>query len=114
MDTHVMPKETLAELLFFLAENEEFGSVKKLLVDGFTIEEVRAALRELAEGLRKEASQEATHQYNAQKDIRLSKEAKDIISYLSPGEEKSLLTAFGLVEKSKSVLQANPPIKAKP
>ena len=105
MELHTMPKETLAELLFFLAENEEFNAVKETLIDGFTVEEVRASLRELAEGLRKEAGSEVTHQYNAQKDVRLSKEAKDITSYLSPGEEKSLLTAFGLVEKQKSVVQ---------
>lgn len=113
MELHSMPKETLAELLFFLAENEEFNSVKRLLVDGFSIEEVRASLRELAEGLRKEAGGESLHQYNAQKDIRLSKEAKDIISYLSPGEEKSLLTAFGLVEKQKSVVQTDAAHKLK-
>ena len=94
-----MPKETLAELLFFLSENEEFESVKKLIGEGVTVEEVRASLREMAEGLHKEVAAEVANQYNAQKDSRLSPEAKEIISYLSPGEEKTLLTAFGLLEK---------------
>lgn len=105
MDIKTMPKDTLAELLFFLAENETFDSVQKLLADGVTVEEVRAGLRELAEGLRREATLELSKQYNAQKDTRLTKEAKTIISYLSPGEEKTLLTAFGLVEKPKSALK---------
>lgn len=113
MDIQTMPKETLAELLFFLAENEVFSSVEKLLVDGVTVEEVRAALREVAEGLRREAAAEQDKQYNAQKDNRLSKEAKTIISYLSPGEEKSLLTAFGLIDKAKSVLNTETPSKPK-
>ena len=109
MEIKTMPKETLAELLFFLAENESFRSVQQLLAEGVAVEEVRAGLREVAEGLRREAAAELSSQYNAQKDARLTKEAKTIISYLSPGEEKTLLTAFGLLEKNKSLLgpQAN-------
>lgn len=105
MELKNMPKETLAELLFFLAENEEFPSVREQLADGVTVEEVRAALRELAEGLLREAHAETGTQYNPQKDKRLSPEAKNIISYLSPGEEKSLLKAFGFVDAPKSVLK---------
>lgn len=104
MEIKTMPKETLAELLFFLAENEEFAAVEKALAEGVSVHEVRAALRELGEALRREADQDAAGQYNAQKDRSLSKETKTIISYLSPGEEKTLLTAFGLLEKNKSVL----------
>ena len=103
MDIKTMPKETLAELLFFLAENEEFASVHKLLGEGVTVKEVRGSFRELAEGLHKEVAAEVANQYNAQKDNRLSAEAKEIISYLSPGEEKTLLTAFGLIEKTKTL-----------
>src|SRR3989338_6542094 len=100
MNIQKMPKETLAELLLFLAENEEFSSVPKLLDEGVTIEEVRAVFRELASVLRQESAAESTKQmYDAKKDARLSKEAKTIISYLSPGEEKTLLTAFGLIDK---------------
>lgn len=95
-----MPKETLAELLLFLAENEEFASVSKLLHEGITPEEIRAAFREVAIGLRQEAAAEASKQgYDAKKDRLLTKESKTIISYLSPGEERTLLTAFGLIDK---------------
>ncbi|OGQ44926.1 MAG: hypothetical protein A3H42_05045 [Deltaproteobacteria bacterium RIFCSPLOWO2_02_FULL_46_8] len=104
MEIKSMPKETLAELLFFLAENEEFTAVEKSLAEGVSVEEVRAGLRELGEALRREAAQESAGQYNAQKDRSLTKETKTIISYLSPGEEKTLLTAFGLIDKTKTLL----------
>lgn len=100
-----MPKEALAELLLFLAEKEEFESVRGELADGVTMEEVRGSLSELATALQKEAAEEENTAYNPQKDIRLSKETKTLITYLSPGEEKSLLGAFGVVEKPKSVIK---------
>lgn len=105
MKIKTMPKETLVELLLFLAENEEFASVEKLLVEGMSVAQVRAAVRELALGLKQEAAEEGNHQYNPQKDAKLSKEVKEIISYLSPGEERALLQAFGLMDKAKSVLK---------
>lgn len=108
-----MSKETMAELLAFLAEHEEFSSVREFLGEGFTVEEVRTLFRELAEGLMREASQERNDDYDPQKDTRLSKEAKEIISYLSPGEEKSLLSAFGFVEKVKSPFHRSSDLKSK-
>jgi len=109
MKIQTMPKETLAELLLFLADHEEFASVEELLIDGMTLQQVRSALRELALELKREAAQEAESDYNPQKDSRLAKETKTIISYLSPGEEKTLLQAFGLVEKMKSALNTKAP-----
>lgn len=103
MKIQTMPKETLAELLLFLAEREEFSTVQELLSEGVPIAEVRAALRELAMEVRKEAQLENESDYNPQKDAKLSKEAKTIISYLSPGEEKTLLKAFGLIEKIRTI-----------
>lgn len=105
MKIETMPKETLAELLLFVAEQETFASVEKLLAEGVSIPELRAALREVAVSLKQEAFEEGDHDYNAQKDGRLSKEVKTIISYLSPGEEKSLLQAFGLVDKTKPAIK---------
>lgn len=103
MKIETMPKETLAELLLFLADHEEFTKVEELLNEAVTVAQAKAALREVAMGLMKEAAEEAASPYNALKDSALSKEAKTIISYLSPGEEKSLLSAFGLIEKSKPI-----------
>lgn len=104
MKIKTMPKETLAELLLFLAENEEFASVEQQLVEGMNLTQVRASLRELAAGLRQEASGEEDN-YNPQKDGKLSTQTKEIISYLAPGEERALLTAFGLIEKPKPILK---------
>ncbi|MBI4223597.1 MAG: hypothetical protein HY609_01580 [Deltaproteobacteria bacterium] len=105
MKIKTMPKETLAELLLFLAENEEFTAVEHQLLEGMSVAQVRAALRELAVGLRQEASEEGDSHYNPQKDSKLSSEAKEIISYLSPGEERALLQAFGLIDRAKPILK---------
>ena len=100
MKITVMPKQTAAELLLFLAENEEFSSAAKLLEDGVTAEEISALLRELSKELLLESASELKGgKYDIKKDAHLSKQAKDIISYLSPHEEKTLLEAFGLVDK---------------
>jgi len=101
MKISVMPKQTAAELLLFLAEHEEFTSVTKLLEDGVTAEEICALLREVSKELLLESAAELKdNKYDIKKDTHLSKQAKDIISYLSPHEEKTLLEAFGLVDKS--------------
>lgn len=100
MKITVMPKQTAAELLLFLAEHESFASVSKLLEDGITTDEVHALLRELARELLCEAADEIKDgKYDVKKDSHLSTQAKNILSYLSPHEEKTLLEAFGLVEK---------------
>lgn len=95
----VMPKETLAELLIFLAENERFSSVSEKLAGGVTVEETRAALRELACGLVREAGGETGAHADLKKGAHLSRKAREIISYLSPHEEKTLLSTFGLVDE---------------
>lgn len=105
MRIQTMPKETLAELLLFLADQEEFAAVEERLAGSLTAAQVRAALRELAMELKKEVSLEAGDDYDPQKDGKLSSEAKTIISYLSPGEEKKLLQAFGLREKTPSLIE---------
>lgn len=98
INTTVMPKETLAELLLFLADNEKFVSVSRDLKRGVTVEETRSALRELAGELAREAGQEQGPS-DVKGDVRLSRKTKDVISCLSPNEEKALLTAFGFAEK---------------
>lgn len=99
IDLKTMPKETAAELLFFLADNEDFSSVEKMGDSDITVEEVRAVLRELASALNREAS--ANWKSFDVKGKGLSKEAKNVISSLSPREEQSLLTAFRLIEKNR-------------
>lgn len=95
-----IPKETLVELLFFLAENEAFSSVSEKLKDGVTVDETRYALRELACELAREVSAEQGATITeAKASATLSRKTKEIMSYLSPNEEKTLLTAFGLTDK---------------
>ncbi len=92
-----MPKATLAELLLFLAENEGFSSVKELK-GGFTVSEVRAALREVARELAVEAELEGdTHDAHAEPE--LSSRTREIISSLSRSDSEKLLSAFGLTSK---------------
>lgn len=99
--TTVMPKETLGELLLYLADNERFSSVTEHLGEGMSVEEVRAALRELARELGREASAEHGKDIEeAKKTSHLSPKTKKIISYLSDHEEKRLFTAFGLIGQS--------------
>lgn len=94
-----LPKEMLANLLLFLAEHETFPAVQEQLGETMTVEEVKVALRELAGSLKKEAAGESETTSLA-KESRLTKEAKELITFLSPGEERSLLKAFGFIEKT--------------
>lgn len=97
-----MSLETLAELLLFLVENERFQSVSEKLGDGLTVDEARAALRELARELMREAKTEGKAAVDeARRSAPLTPRAKKIISCLSPNEESTLFTAFGLVGKDK-------------
>lgn len=96
---NTMPKDTVAEVLRFLSENEDFHSVENIPTSDLTVPEVRAMLRELAGELEREANAEAKQTYDVKRCKTLSKSAKQIISTLSPREEKSLLAKFGLIEK---------------
>jgi len=96
-----MPKETLVELLRYLAEKEEFASVSELASEDLPIEAVRAALRELAGEIAKEAALEKGPGFDVKGSKELSKAAKNVISCLSTREEKELLSNFGLLEDKK-------------
>lgn len=100
MNITVIPKETLAELLLFLAENESFESVEKLLGAEVNVTEIRAAFREIADELKKEVAQEVGKLgAEIKKELRVSRQTRQILSYLSPGEEKTLFQALGILEK---------------
>lgn len=95
-----MPKAAAAELLMFLADREPFTSVSDELKGAITVEESRALLRELARELAREAGEEpGDDTFQVKGSRQLSRQAKDVISFLSPREEKRLLAAFGLVEE---------------
>jgi hypothetical protein len=89
-----MPKETVAELLYFLAENERFSSVTAKLKGGVTVPQVRGLLREVARSISDEALVEASaHEHEG---TELSTKTKDVISSLTAEEGQKLMAAFGL------------------
>lgn len=91
-----MPKDTLVQTLYFIADNERFSCINENLTGGISVEEVRSALRELAREIAKEAYVEQGDELK--NNAHLSRKAKEIISYLSPNEEKTLLSAFGVAK----------------
>jgi hypothetical protein len=95
-----MPKDTLAEMLRFIAENEKFTRVKEQLGDVFSTAEVRAALREVADALMDEAVVDGSAEASeARADAALSPKTKEVLASLTPAEERKLFAAFGLVSK---------------
>jgi hypothetical protein len=94
-----MPKETAAELLYFIAENERFSSVESRLKGDFTVPQVRALLREVAADISTDVTAETTTLGKASLDAQLSSRAKDVIASLTAEEERKLLTAFGIISK---------------
>ncbi|PIU54717.1 MAG: hypothetical protein COS89_09365 [Deltaproteobacteria bacterium CG07_land_8_20_14_0_80_38_7] len=101
MNLSSMSKQFAAEILLFLAENEEFDSVESLLDNEISSEEVRNLLREVSSGLMQEALDDLKKKKSGRKnDPYISKQAKVILSHLTPHEENSLLEIFGVSEKS--------------
>lgn len=98
MKLNAMPKEVACELLAYIAEKEDFRAVCESLGGDISESEIKTLLREIAVELRKELRADEGEKYNVRKCRHLSKNAKKIISYLSPQEERTLLKAFGLVE----------------
>lgn len=94
---NTMPKEAMAELLEFLADNESFRSVEKLLDGTMTVEEVRGGLRDVALALRRDAVADSEGM-GLDKTVKISRKTKEVLSCLSSLEEKKLLGAFGFTE----------------
>jgi hypothetical protein len=95
-----MPRELFVEILDYLADHEHFEGLDKVLDSGHSVEDVRSSFRELSLYFRRkmEEEKEAGNVPDYQKDARISSKAKDILSVLSPGDERKLLTRFGLLE----------------
>lgn len=94
-----MPKETAAELLYFIAENERFNSVETRLKGDFTVPQIRTLLREVAANISRDAAEEMGTIGGASVDAQLSSKTKDVIASLTAEEERKLLTAFGIISK---------------
>lgn len=96
MELKSMPKKTAAELLAFLAENENFDSLERDLHGSVECGEVKALFREMSLQLHSQADAEETNSFNG--NPHLNRKAKQLVSCLSPTEEKALSKAFGLAE----------------
>lgn len=96
MEIKTMPKKTAAELLAFLAENETFDSLERDLNGSVECGDVKALFREMAIQLHQEAGAEETATFSG--NPHLTRKAKQLLTCLSPTEEKALSKAFGLVE----------------
>lgn len=96
-----MPKEVLGELIAYLGDHESFCSAQTQFAGDLTVEEIRAALRELAIEIRREAAAETTNAEDFFCRKTISKKSKEVLSCLSTYEEKKLLMAFGLTDGSK-------------
>lgn len=92
-----MPKDTLAELLLYISENEDFSKIEKDLHGGIKASLMRAAFRELAQGLLAEHAGESLSDHTFVKQMpHLSKKAKEVVLSLSSNDGVDLLTRFGL------------------
>lgn len=95
-----LPKELFAEILNYLADYEALEGLINVLEGQYTLSQVRAAFRECASNMRKEVEleKEQTSLPDYRKDEQLSARVKELLSILSPGDERKLLDRFGLLE----------------
>lgn len=101
MKLNSLPKELFVEVLDYIADYEPLGGLVHLLEGEYTLLDVRRAFRELSLLLRKETEEERTKKVPDYKgDQRLSPQAKAVLSVLSPGDERKLLSRFGLLEEN--------------
>lgn len=90
-----LPKETLSELLNFLADHESFESVREL--GSISAAQVRTILKELAQELKREATREMEETpLDPSHFDELSPEVKQALSELSPVELQRLVRHFGI------------------
>ena len=96
-----LPKELFVEVLDYLADYEHLEGLDKILEGDYTILDVRSALREVSLYLRKEMEAEKGEKSlpDFQKGELLSSQAKQVLQVLSPGDERKLLSRFGLLDE---------------
>ncbi len=88
-------KETVYELLTYLAENEDFSSLETL--KSFSKKEVVEILKEIALGLKEEMNTEEVGARPSLSDTNLSPKTISVLSSLSPKEELLLFKTFKVV-----------------
>lgn len=95
-----LPLSLFVEVLDYLADYEHLQGLDHILEGDYTILDVRSALRELSIHLRKtlEAEKNQVAVSDFHKDERLSSQARNLLSALSPGDERRLLEKFGFLD----------------
>lgn len=94
-----IPRELFAEVLDYIADYERLSGLDQILEGQYTVLDVRGALREVALQIRHFIEEEKEGRLpDYKKDERLSPRARDILSALSPTDERRLLDRFGLLE----------------
>jgi hypothetical protein len=95
-----LPKELFAEVLDYLADFEHLHGLNEILDGEHTVHHVRSALREAAGQLRKQVGIEKGEKSLTEfrKDVRLTEDVRNLLSILSPGDERKLLDRFGLLD----------------
>lgn len=88
-------KQAVSELLFYLAEKEEFSSVKK--IQGINKKDVVEILKEIAVQLKNEMADEGPNQKSNAEGFNLSPKALSLVSCLSPREELLLFKSFKII-----------------
>jgi len=87
-----IPKETLAEVLLYLAEKETFGSLKQF--GTISQKQISRALVDLAKQLKKEAKDALSQEEVERMTQELKKPFQEILAKLSPTEKERLLKGF--------------------
>lgn len=85
-------KDAVAELLNYLADHEDFKSIKQL--KSFTKGDVTALFREMAESLKNESAKEPLISKQDIKQKEFSPNLNRVVSGLSPHEESLLFKSF--------------------
>ncbi len=100
MKLNSLPKELFVEILDYIADYEALHGLDEILDGEHTILDVRSALRETSLQLRKEiqAEKEGKNLTEVRKDEKLSTQVRNLLSILSPGDERRLLIRFGLLD----------------
>jgi hypothetical protein len=87
-----LPKEIMAEILLFLADREDFSSLKNL--GTVSKKQFRTALLDLAEKIKTEAKAETSQSEMSDLKKNLKKNLQSIFSELPPEEQERLLRGF--------------------
>lgn len=101
MKLKTLPTESAVALLGHLADHPALSRLLEGLESAISLNELKRLLCEIAAQLKAEAqagSPETVSGMSLKNDPLLSERTKELLSCLSPKEEKKLLSKFGLLE----------------